>query len=262
MMTNVFQFKHSRVAGARPNLTPGEIGVQLADGVLYIRSQGRKLAVDPVVVSTLGVPVGPLGAPATLSGGALSFLPSATPSALVDGLTQVDLAPNGYAIPGVAITGRAAPTGYKLTATTPLMESFHVASDRFVLTAFMFSSVNAPGGVIRLGLLDANGKVILSTTPTPLVGGANIVELDLLLPIGRYTAVLWSNLDLELNQLQTNPVEQGWSFDNGSNVLFTQRRLGAQADYSAVLGSPQVSTTITSSQPGELRCLLFDWALG
>lgn len=256
------QLKHSRTTGAVPNLIPGEIGVNLADRLVYLRSGGHKLPIDVDQLNARGAPrYGPSGAPIEQGASGVQWSRALTPSSLLFGRIHTDAPPiEGYEVPGF-YAATVAPT-MPVTGGDTLVEPFNVASDDLTLTAIMVNVAATETGPLRVGIADASGTVVVDSVIVAPQLGPNVVSANVPLARGGYAAVLWAGVDMSFGQIAGYRAEQGFDIDEAGGLLFVQRRFGPSGDFSGGLPQASIEATITSASPGERRAVLFGWRLG
>lgn len=251
------QNKHSINFGSVPNLLPGEIALNLAEEVLWVRIDGRRTPIPLRTLYNRGVPTeGQTGAPLAFADFEMFWSSQLAAAAVVDGKIEDDLPPEPglYRCPGSWLTG--AHTTYGTAANEVLVESFNVRSDQIRVDHLTFS-ITGEAGPARVGLVDAEGTVlcdVLVESPAP---GANVVPVLVDLPRGTYRTVLWTAVSTSVILAKALQPEQGWDL-NGDGLTFSLGARGIE-DLSAGLSVPTILTQRLSSDPGVERAVLMRW---
>ena len=257
------QGKHSRISGNRPNLMPGEFGVNLADKLLFLRGKGRVISVPMEQVAAMSAPPkGFLGAPLTFDAQGKAVIDEAmAPAALVDGKYHVDpvLGVGEYGVPGVSLVP-AAPGLFSVGADVLLIERFYVASEGLRLSEVAFHSQGG-GGMIRFGLAQDDGVFLTISTQTNPPAGLVTAALNHPLAVGWHRLYLWTSGGLTLKQLRalrpSEPIDL-----TTATPMFTQRTYGPPGDYTVANLPPMlIQSSDTAPTPGDLRCMVLRWTL-
>lgn len=251
---------HSTTTQALPHMLPGEIAVNLADDVIWMRCEGVRTPIKLADVrarapSSLAQPGTPL---VSVAAGKSEWDAALAPSSLVNDRIQVDYPPptGQYAIPGLMITGLGADR--PLLANAVEVSSFYVASDQIDLLALTFAVRSAAPPAIRVGIVDALGVILTDTLISAPVVGANVVNLGgLSLARGTYRTVIGVINNVTLGSVQALRPQQGWDTVAGAPV-FTRSEIGVK-DVATGIGSLPTLTPRTSGVPGEDKMVLFRW---
>lgn len=252
---------HSTTTLALPHMLPGQVAVNLADDVIWMRCEGVRTPIKLSDVrdrapSSLAQPGTPL---VSVAAGRSEWNPDLAPSSLVDDRIQVDYPPEAgqYALPGVMLTGLGADRA--LLANAVEVSSFYVASDQINVASLTFAVRSASPPAIRVGLVDALGVVLTDTLISAPVVGANVVNLGgLPLSRGAYRAVIGVINNVTLGSVVGLRPQQGWDTVAGVPV-FTRSETGIK-DVATGIGSLPTLTPRTASTPGEDKMVLLRWA--
>lgn len=253
---------HSTTTQALPHMLPGQIAVNLADDVLWMRCEGVRTPIKLSEVrdrapTSLAQPGAPL---VSVAGDRAIWDPALAPSSLVNGAIQVDYPPatGQYALPGAMIAGLGADR--LLTANSVEVASFYVASDQINLASLSVAVRSASAPAIRVGIVDALGVVLTDTLIAAPVVGANIVNLGgLSLPRGAYRTVLGVINNVTIGFVNVLRPQQGWDTSAGAPV-FTRSQSGVK-DMATGIGSLPLLSPLVSATPGEDKAVLFNWTL-
>lgn len=253
------QQKNSDTSDSLPNLTPGEIAVNNADDVLWVRSEGRRTPIHLDPVRKRAAPYnGQDGAPLSYKSNAQVWDPALAPIAVVDDAIQVDMPPaaNVYAVPGAQVTSLGADRAIGVNSVQ--VEPFQVRSDQITLTALVFAIRTAAPGAVRVGVFDADDVLLIDELVSSPVQGANVVTVSTALPRGAYKIMLWSASAITLGQAQVVQPEQGWRV-SGATLNFVRSYEGT-ADQSGGL-VPLAAAARLSTTPGMDKTVLMRWTV-
>lgn len=252
------QNPHSNTPGKMPHLTPGEIGVNKADDVLWFRSQGRRV---PIILGELDrhAPMdGYRGAALTLEDGKPVWDASLAPSSVVNGVVAVEMPPGSglFAVPGVMITDLGADRA--LVANDVEVSPFYIRSDAIRITHLSFA-VRSGSAAVRVGIVDALGIVQADVLVSSPAAGANSVTLSspLTLPRGAYRTILGAQGALTVGVITSLRQEQGW--DIISDVPSFVHGWTGTKDMTSGIGSLPALTARRTGAPGLDHTVLIGW---
>jgi hypothetical protein len=255
------QNKRSSTPGAVPNLVPGEIAINIADSVLWVRIEGQRTAIPLQGILARAFPSeGATGSILSYDGTNSYWAAARAPSAVVDGVINDELPPSYglFRCPGSWVTG--ATVDYGMVPNEVLIENFNVRADRILIDHLTFGIVGlGETQPIRVGIAAADGTIIcdaLCEAPAP---GANVVPVIADLSRGSYKALIWAKAGCTLRLAKALQPEQGWDL-SGANLLFSPGAR-AVADYSMGLHMPPTPTLRTDLAPGVERAVLMAWRL-
>lgn len=258
------QVQHSRVPGAQPNILPGERAVNLADGIVFLRSRGKMLSlVLEGLEDRLAPPPGPTGAPLVRVGSdGLDYATQYAPTGYLAGAAHVDTPPpdNSHAIPGMTLTTDAvAPEA--MTIGTIRIEPFYVASEGFELRRIAFSLVT-PSNAVKFGVAQADGTILTTQNKSSSPAGLCAADVTLPLPKGWYLAFLWTESNITIRTRRATRINQGLDFAADGTPQFIARRWGEPGGYEFLDLPPIiVASQDLSPVPGEPRACVFQWVL-
>lgn len=261
----MIQFKHSQVSGNVPNLVPGQIGINEADEVLWLRADGKKVAVDINKVRNYAAPLGKAqdGAPLVKTDAGSEWVPSLAPSSVVNGAITVDASQSIgiYGIPGVMITGIGA--DYAVTGSRAICEHFYVASDEITIDRIFFYVGTQTIGSIRAAIADDDDQIVAQgQLSSPSSNATNFVSLTANLKRGHYRAIFWSTALKTLREITGVSFDQGWNLDGSGNMLFLDREFSDGANFSSGIDISGIGFSPTTSQnPGIRRLLAYHWSI-
>ncbi|AFU88394.1 hypothetical protein CcrSwift_gp076 [Caulobacter phage CcrSwift] len=253
------QNPHSTTPGTMPHLTPGEIGVNKADDILWFRSQGRRV---PIILSDLdrAPPAdGYVGAPLTLVDGAPAWNVKLLPSSIVSGAVKVDLPPAAglHAVPSVLLQGLGAD---RVLATNDLdLTPFYVRSDSITLTHLAFSVRSAGAPAMRVGIVDSFGVVQADILVAAPVVGANVVALSPVLTLQRgvYRTILATTGAVTVGIATGARMEQGWDIIADAPSFI--RGYSGSKNTGGGIGSLPALTPRRDPAPGQDHAVLLRW---
>lgn len=252
--------KSSRTSGRMPNLSPGELGVNIADDTLLLRLDGRKFAA-PLAGLRQGAPAeGPYGAPVVRTSSGAAWSGELGPSSVVNGAIDVDAPPpaGAYGVPGAFFAG--AGDTLVLPVDGVIVETFYVASDQVHLTELAFAAKSLSTGAVRVGIADASGTILADAMLLTVSELNNQVAVDLMLARGTYFAIFWTAEALTLGSAFAFRPEQGLNFDGGGHPVFVRSQSGS-ADLSAGLDMSSLSLTqLALATPGEDHAIVMAWS--
>lgn len=257
-------FKNSQQAGNVPNLVPGQIGINEADELLWIRSGGKKVAVDILKMQNYAAPSagGQDGAPLVKTDAGVEWVRSLAPSSEVNGVITVDRsAPNNiYGIPGLMITGFG--NANTITGNRAICEHFYVASDQIYIDRVAFKIVSQTQSLIRFAIVaDDNTNIYTANISTPNDASVNTANMSVTLERGHYRLVFWSAQPKQLQEIVCLSYDQGFNVDASGNLVFLDHQY-TTADFSAGIDVTNVTwTDLTSLTPGTRRYFAFHWSI-
>ncbi|AXQ68639.1 hypothetical protein HOU00_gp100 [Caulobacter phage CcrPW] len=252
------QNKHSDTENSLPNLVLGEIAVNTADDVLWVRAGGRRTPIHLPSVQRAMPYDGQSGAPLVSTGGASTWDPGLAPVAVVDNAIKVDIPPDdGFmSVPGVQIIGIG--NDRTLPVNSIQIEHFQVRSDQITLTSLACVIRSAGAGAIRMGLFDENDNRLLNQLFSTPAQGVNSFNFNLVLPRGHYRAQMWNATATDFGVATGIQTDQGWRVV-GSDLQFVRGYEGSVNQSSGLVpiaGTPRLSLT-----PGVDKTLLMRWHL-
>lgn len=256
------QHKHSLTPGAEPNLMPGQIAVNLADDILFLRAQGRVVAVDLEKWRTTAAPsAGAVpGAPLTMTTAGPFWNASLAPSSRVNGVIQLDPppAPDAFNVPGVQFAAPAEPLDVQ--PNQAVLEPFYVASDTLLVSHMGLAVLNKGPGMVRVAVVDEDLNIRGSALSNNLVpGGMRTFTVAAALTRGRYYAVVWSAGALRLKAAHARVPQQGWDLDEAGAPAFLTR-LRTSGDFSKGIAlDASALTPDYSPEPGQPKSTLLRW---
>lgn len=252
------QNKHSDTENSLPNLVLGQIAVNTQDEVLWVRSSGRRTPIHLPSVSRAMPYEGQTGAPLVSTGSGSIWDPQLAPVAVVDDAIKVDLPPaDGYmGVPGVQISGLG--PDRTLAVNSVQVEPFQVRSDQITLKSMMFAVRTAGAGAIRMGIFDADDNRLVNQLFSSPAQGANVYNVNLVLPRGHYRAQLWNATNIDIAVATGFQTDQGWRVV-GSDLQFvrgTQGNVNQSSGLAPIAGTPRLSLV-----PGVDKTILMNWTL-
>uniref|UniRef100_A0AB74UKV6 Tail fiber protein n=1 Tax=Caulobacter phage BL57 TaxID=3348355 RepID=A0AB74UKV6_9VIRU len=253
------QNPHSTTPGVMPHLTPGEIGINKADDILWFRSEGRRV---PIILSDLTrapPATGYVGAPLALKNGQPIWDAKRAPSSVVNGQVKVDLPPDVglHAMPSVLLTGLGSD---RVLATNALdLSPFYVRSDSITITHLSFSVRSAGAPAMRVGIVDSFGVVQADVLVAAPAVGANVVALSPVLTLqrGTYRTILATTGNVTVGVVTGARMEQGWDII-GDAPSFIHGYSGSK-NTGGGIGSLPALTPRRDSAPGQDHCVLMRW---
>ncbi len=261
----MIQWKRSTTAGNIPNLVPGQIGINAADEILWVRANGVKVPVDINKLRYYAAPLtkGQDGAPLIKIEGGSEWCPSLAPSSVVAGAITVDqpMPNNIYGIPGIFLTGLGDPV--TIPANRTIAEEFYVASDWITIDRIAFKIVSQTQSLVRFAIANFDDDTIIYTAnlSSPSDASVNTVNLNLNLPRGRYRVIFWSGQTKELQEVLGFSYDQGFNTDGSDNLVFLNHKY-TTADFSSGIDISNVSwTDLTALTPGTRRFFAFHWTI-
>ncbi len=259
----MIQFKHSTVSGNVPNLVPGQIGVNEADEYLWIRANGKKVAIDLNQLQNYAAPItnGQDGAPLIKTATGSQWMPSLAPSSLVDGAITVDQAQptNIYGIPGVMISGTG--SSVDIPDGMAVAEHFYVASDWIQIDQIVFNILSQTQSLMRFAIVDDDGNNLATGQVTSPIVGVNRASIGVALPNGHYRLIMWSSKAKEFLEITGYSIDQGWTLSGTQAMQFLDRQLSAQ-DFSVAINVVGITwTDSTQPTPGIRRLFGYHWSI-
>lgn len=258
------QHKHSRTNGSVPNLIPGQIGVNWLDEDFWLRTAGKKVAVDIQKWQTYAAPTdnGFDGAPLQKTDDGVAWVPELAPSSEVDGVVMVDGAAPGsvYGIPGVIVTGVS---GSVMTQNQQaIVEYFYVASDSILIDKAAVNVISGGGSTGRIVIADMNDTVqtLASFNGGVTPGMVNTASVFISLQRGWYKVIFWSNIGAELAQITGYAFEQGFELDDNGQKQFRDHQYATVDWSSSVFLSGIGWFDSFSYTPGVRRLIALHWS--
>lgn len=251
--------KRSYTPGARANLIPGEIGINLSDDKLLIRGDQRKLEID-LDKWRRRAPgkVGSIGSPLSVEADGVVWADNLAPSGLADGRALVDAPPADWGVLGLYpyAIGTAA-----MVADDVRLEPFWVASDSIYLETLGIKVESGSGGALRLGIFDETDSLWFDGLIAASVSGMNVLTPNISLPRGLYKAVVWAGAPVGLTTLAGHRFNQSFAVDIDTSPLFTRFTSSSANMANGLYTGGLFLSDEVSTEAGEDHAIVMHWSL-